>query len=172
MGPFGLMRREMLRRPLGMILSLAAVAVAVATPVLVVMISLGVADKVERTADYVRGQTELIGWQTQKETDDIVWDMQEETDRINWLIVAFLFSLVLSVPGYVYGKILRCPLGWREVRNLSDYALTPVVVLILCCHWLGLGFSRLQPVFFLAYTLFLFGAIQVFRIPPEVSPDA
>jgi hypothetical protein len=68
--------------------------------------------------------------------------------------------------------MLRCPLGWREVRNLSDYALTPVVVLAVCCYAFGLGFSRLQPVFFLAYTLFLFGAIQIFRVSPEESPGA
>jgi len=86
---------------------------------------------------------------------------------LNLLVLGFIGSLVLAFMGYFYSRMIDADLNWAGIRNISYYAITPVLLLMMVCHYCNLGVTRLQPVFFLAYLLFLFGAIQRFKIPEE-----
>jgi hypothetical protein len=75
MGPIRLMSREMLRRPAGLLLSVAAVAVAVAVPIMTATVSGGLGGKVEATAAYIRAGTKRLSWEIADDARRILRDM-------------------------------------------------------------------------------------------------
>ncbi len=89
-----------------------------------------------------------------------------------FIVVAFFFNIFLAVMGYLYSKMINTSLEWSQIRILSYYAITPVLVLLTLSYYLYKeGVVTLQPVYVLAYMLFLLGAIHRFKKPVEEDND-
>ena len=89
-----------------------------------------------------------------------------------FIVVAFFFNLFLSVMGFLYSKMIMTSLEWGQIRILSYYAMTPVLVLLTLSYYLYKeGVVTLQPVYVLAYMLFLLGVIHRYKKPVEEDND-
>lgn len=89
-----------------------------------------------------------------------------------FIVVAFFFNIFLAIMGYLYSKMIITSLEWSQIRILSYYAITPVLVLLtLSYYFYKEGVDTLQPVYVLAYMLFLLGAIHRFKKPVEEDND-
>jgi len=83
---------------------------------------------------------------------------------IIFLIITFistlLFNYLLSIIGFLYSKIILASLSWKEIRNISFYAITPVLLIKITATYLNINSETLSPIFFFAYSLFLCRAIS------------
>ncbi|EKD26327.1 MAG: hypothetical protein ACD_79C01255G0004 [uncultured bacterium] len=83
------------------------------------------------------------------------------------LVIGFVFSIIISGVGFLYSKMINTSLNWINIRNISYYAITPVLLFMLVCYYLNFDFSKLNTIFILMYSLFLCGAIYKHKLPPE-----
>ena len=83
---------------------------------------------------------------------------------IIFLIITFIstliFNYLLSIIGFFYSKMIQSSLSWKEIRNISFYAITPVLLLKVITTYLNINSDTLSPIFFFAYSLFLCRAIS------------
>ena len=91
---------------------------------------------------------------------------------VEFIVVAFFFNIFLALMGFLYSKMIITSLEWSQIRILSYYAITPVLVLLTLSYYLYKeGVVTLQPVYVLAYMLFLLAVIHRYKKPVEDDGD-
>lgn len=88
-----------------------------------------------------------------------------------FLFFSLFFNFLFSFFGHIFSKLIVTSLTWKQIRNISFYAFTPVLLFMVACSVFNLGISSLWPVLFLVYALFMGGAIYRFKIADKDEED-